>query len=87
MINFLNKLKNFFLFQPGNSGSGFCDLEHCGTSLCRPGEFDVDGNCRVETSASPFHIRVAFGPGENSGTSLEDYVGMCLNYEQLPCVP
>ncbi|XP_051170638.1 uncharacterized protein LOC127287642 [Leptopilina boulardi] len=72
---------------PGNRGSGFCDLEHCGTSLCNPDEFDADGNCRVETSASPFHIRVAFGPGEDTGTSLEDYVGMCLNYEQLPCVP
>ncbi|XP_008216930.1 uncharacterized protein LOC100120444 [Nasonia vitripennis] len=43
--------------------------------------------CRVETSALPFHIRVAFGPGEDTGTSPEDNVGMCLSYEQLPCVP
>ncbi|XP_048510341.1 uncharacterized protein LOC105692582 [Athalia rosae] len=72
---------------PGNDGAGICDLEHCGNSLCNPGELDADGNCRVETSATPFHIRVAFGPGEDNGSSSEDNVGMCLSYEQLPCGP
>ncbi|XP_034947093.1 cubilin-like isoform X2 [Chelonus insularis] len=74
---------------PGNDGTGICDMEHCGSSLCGPSEFDADGNCRVETSATPFHIRVEFGMpgGDQNYTSPEDMVGMCLNYEQLPCVP
>ncbi|XP_063985401.1 uncharacterized protein LOC135166771 [Diachasmimorpha longicaudata] len=71
---------------PGNDGAGVCDLEHCGTSLCGPGEMDTEGNCRVETSATPFHIRVAFGTGNENFTSMEDMIGMCINYEQLPCV-
>lgn len=62
-------------------------MEHCGDSLCNPGEMDGDGNCRVETSATPFHIRVAFGPGEDNGMSSDNNVGMCLSYEQLPCGP
>lgn len=73
--------------KPGNDGTGVCDLEHCGSSLCGPNELDTEGNCRVETSATPFHIRVAFGPGNESITSTEDMIGMCINYEQLPCVP
>uniref|UniRef100_A0A0C9Q2N7 CUBN_4 protein n=1 Tax=Fopius arisanus TaxID=64838 RepID=A0A0C9Q2N7_9HYME len=71
---------------PGNDGTGVCDLEHCGTSLCGPGETDSEGNCRVETSATPFHIRVAFGAGNENFTSMEDMIGMCINYEQLPCL-
>lgn len=88
--------------QPGNDGAGICDLEHCGTSLCGAAaaggtaassksgtteEQPESEQCRVETSALPFHIRVAFGPGEDTGTSPEDNVGMCLSYEQLACVP
>ncbi|XP_015513075.1 uncharacterized protein [Neodiprion pinetum] len=72
---------------PGNDGAGICDLEHCGNSLCNQSELDDEGNCRVETSATPFHIRVAFGPGEDNGLSSENNVGMCLSYEQLPCGP
>ncbi|XP_015191388.1 PREDICTED: uncharacterized protein LOC107074451 [Polistes dominula] len=72
---------------PGNNGVGICNLEHCGDSLCDRNELDNDGNCRVETWATPFRIRVAFGPGEDTGTTLEDNIGMCLTYEQLPCVP
>ncbi|XP_014610135.1 PREDICTED: uncharacterized protein LOC106790016 [Polistes canadensis] len=71
---------------PGNNGVGICNLEHCGDSLCDRNELDNDGNCRVETWATPFRIRVAFGPGEDTGTTLEDNIGMCLTYEQLRCV-
>lgn len=73
------------LFQPGNDGAGICDMEHCGTSLCMTSEFDADGNCRVETSATPFNIRVAFGMGDQNNTYPVDMTGMCLNYEQLEC--
>ncbi|XP_043495310.1 uncharacterized protein LOC122519716 [Polistes fuscatus] len=72
---------------PGNNGVGICNLEHCGDSLCDRNELDNDGNCRVETWATPFRIRVAFGPGEDTGTTLEDNIGMCLSYEQLRCIP
>ncbi|XP_012273846.1 uncharacterized protein LOC105696178 [Orussus abietinus] len=71
---------------PGNNGAGICDMEHCGTSLCPRNELEESGNCRVETSATPFRIRVAFGPGEEAGSSPEDYLGMCLMYEQQPCM-
>ncbi|XP_057321340.1 uncharacterized protein LOC130665088 isoform X1 [Microplitis mediator] len=70
---------------PGNDGAGICDMEHCGTSLCMTSEFDADGNCRVETSATPFNIRVAFGMGDQNNTYPVDMTGMCLNYEQLEC--
>ncbi|XP_076634940.1 uncharacterized protein LOC143348529 [Colletes latitarsis] len=71
---------------PGNNEAGICNLEHCGNSLCDENEVDEEGNCRVETWATPFRIRVAFGPGQDTGTTLEDNIGMCLVYEQLPCV-
>nr|XP_034178605.1 uncharacterized protein LOC117603502 isoform X1 [Osmia lignaria] len=71
---------------PGNNEAGICNLEHCGNSLCDRNELDEEGNCRVETWATPFRIRVAFGPGQYTGTTLEDNIGMCLLYEQLPCV-
>ncbi|XP_046144603.1 uncharacterized protein LOC114878669 [Osmia bicornis bicornis] len=71
---------------PGNNEAGICNLEHCGNSLCDRNELDEEGNCRVETWATPFRIRVAFGPGQYTGTTLEDNIGMCLMYEQLPCV-
>ncbi|XP_066588405.1 uncharacterized protein [Prorops nasuta] len=72
----------------GNSGgTGMCNLEHCGSSLCSPNELDSEGNCRVETWATPFRIRVAFGPGQDAGSSLDENTGMCLSYQQLPCVP
>ncbi|XP_058794295.1 uncharacterized protein LOC131665999 isoform X2 [Phymastichus coffea] len=82
---------------PGNDGAGICDLEHCGNSLCERPTTEAAGNattsasagCRVESSALPFHIRIAFGPAtsEDSATSPEDKAGMCLSYEQLACVP
>ncbi|XP_053998286.1 uncharacterized protein LOC128886979 [Hylaeus anthracinus] len=71
---------------PGNNEAGICNLEHCGDSLCDQNEVDEEGNCRVETWATPFRIRVAFGSGQDTGTTLEDNIGMCLVYEQLPCV-
>ncbi|XP_076167852.1 uncharacterized protein LOC143146961 [Ptiloglossa arizonensis] len=71
---------------PGNNEAGICNLEHCGDSLCDQNEMDEEGICRVETWATPFRIRVAFGPGQDTGTTLEDNIGMCLIYEQLPCV-
>lgn len=36
-------------------------------------------------SSTPFHIRVQFGPGLRD-ESPEDNLGMCLKYEQLPCI-
>ncbi|XP_026673299.1 uncharacterized protein LOC108629711 [Ceratina calcarata] len=71
---------------PGNNEAGICNLEHCGNTLCERNELDSAGNCRVETWATPFRIRVAFGPGQDTGTTLEDNIGMCLTYEQLACV-
>ncbi|CAB0041606.1 unnamed protein product [Trichogramma brassicae] len=85
---------------PGNDGTGICDLEHCGISFCpmttsatttrqRPQTTSGENgpNCRVETSALPFHIRVDFGPAgvETAATPPEDMTGMCLSYEQIPC--
>ncbi|XP_014222809.1 uncharacterized protein LOC106649735 [Trichogramma pretiosum] len=84
---------------PGNDGTGICDLEHCGISFCpmttstttkqRPQTTSSENgpNCRVETSALPFHIRVDFGPAgvETAATPPEDMTGMCLSYEQIPC--
>jgi len=77
-----------FIFQPGNNMAGICNLEHCGSSLCSSqNELDEEGNCRVETWTTPFRIRVAFGPGtSNASGTLEDNAGMCLTYQQLPCV-
>ncbi|XP_076284967.1 uncharacterized protein LOC143211320 [Lasioglossum baleicum] len=72
---------------PGNNEAGICNLEHCGNSLCDENELDEEGKCRVETWATPFRIRVAFGPGQDTGTTLEDNIGMCLVYQQLLCVP
>ncbi|KAH0947526.1 hypothetical protein HN011_005771 [Eciton burchellii] len=73
---------------PGNNMAGICNLEHCGSSLCSSqNELDEEGNCRVETWTTPFRIRVAFGPGtSNASGTLEDNAGMCLTYQQLPCV-
>ncbi|XP_014468609.1 PREDICTED: uncharacterized protein LOC106741304 [Dinoponera quadriceps] len=72
---------------PGNNMAGICNLEHCGNSLCSRDELDAEGNCRVETWSTPFRIRVAFGPGGNTGSgTIEDNAGMCLMYQQLPCV-
>ena len=64
-------------------GSGAPETDSSGSPPTPP----PSSACRVETSALPFHIRVAFGPGEDTGTSPEDNTGMCLSYEQLPCVP
>ncbi|XP_076679299.1 uncharacterized protein LOC143374762 [Andrena cerasifolii] len=72
---------------PGNNDAGICNLEHCGNSLCDQTQLDEEGSCRVETWATPFRIRVAFGPGQDTGTTLEDNIGMCLMFEQLTCVP
>lgn len=66
--------------------AGICDLEHCGDSLCNRGQLDAEGNCRVEVWSTPFRIRVAFGPGNGTSGTLEDNAGMCLMYQQLPCV-
>ncbi|KDR10193.1 uncharacterized protein LOC110838169 isoform X1 [Zootermopsis nevadensis] len=65
---------------PESSGPGVCDLLHCGSSFCNQGEKP----CRIESSSTPFNIRVQFGPGIRE-ESPEDNIGMCLHYEQLPC--
>ncbi|EZA53674.1 hypothetical protein DMN91_007914 [Ooceraea biroi] len=72
---------------PGNNMAGICNLEHCGNSLCSQDELDAEGNCRVETWTTPFRVRVAFGAGGSTAGTLEDNAGMCLTYQQLPCVP
>ncbi|XP_017770959.1 PREDICTED: uncharacterized protein LOC108558534 [Nicrophorus vespilloides] len=69
------------LLMPVDSGTGFCSLAHCGSSLCPNGE----SPCRVESSVTPFTIGVQFGPSARDD-SPEDNLGMCLNYEQLPCL-
>ncbi|XP_047106141.1 uncharacterized protein LOC124775354 [Schistocerca piceifrons] len=66
--------------QNGGGMGGVCDLLHCGSSFCSPGEVP----CRVESSTTPFNIRVQFGPGKEN-ESPDDNIGMCLRYEQLPC--
>lgn len=59
---------------------GFCDLIHCGPTLCPSGM----SPCRIESSATPFTIGVHFGPSAREA-SPDDNLGMCLTYEQLPC--
>lgn len=69
---------------PGHVAPGYCDIAHCGASLCPPGE----SACRVESSTTPFNIGIQFGPGVTSTARMEspeDNLGMCLKYEQLPC--
>ncbi|XP_065219957.1 uncharacterized protein LOC135845378 isoform X2 [Planococcus citri] len=66
---------------PGG-GPAVCDLLHCGNSFCSSSE---QKPCRIESSTTPFHIRVQFGPGLRE-ESPEDNLGMCLKYEQLPCI-
>ncbi|KAK3915968.1 Protein-glutamate methylesterase/protein-glutamine glutaminase 3 [Frankliniella fusca] len=70
-----------FLAAEGFSPSGLCDRLHCGNSFCSPGET----TCRIESSTTPFNIRVMFGPAVRE-ESPEDNLGMCLKYEQQPCV-
>lgn len=41
--------------------------------------------CRIESSVTPFTIGVQFGPAARE-ESPEDNLGMCLRYEQLPCL-
>ncbi|XP_071451424.1 uncharacterized protein [Hetaerina americana] len=63
------------------NGPGICDLLHCGSSFCN----GMEGPCRIESSSTPFLIQVHFGPGLYE-ESPEDNLGMCLRYEQLPCL-
>ncbi|XP_034247274.1 uncharacterized protein LOC117648999 [Thrips palmi] len=70
-----------FLAAEGFGSTGLCDLLHCGNSFCSPGE----STCRIESSTTPFNIRVMFGPAVRE-ESPEDNLGMCLKYEQQPCV-
>ncbi|KAI5750006.1 hypothetical protein M8J76_012111 [Diaphorina citri] len=63
-------------------GPGVCDLLHCGTSFCTG--LDGDTPCRIESSTTPFQIRVQFGAGTHL-ESPEDNLGMCLRYEQQVC--
>ncbi|KAF7281515.1 hypothetical protein GWI33_004595 [Rhynchophorus ferrugineus] len=60
---------------------GSCSLTHCGSTLCPSG----NSPCRIESSVTPFTIGVHFGPSRIE-SSPEDNLGMCLTYEQLPCV-
>ncbi|KAG5899796.1 hypothetical protein JTB14_006129 [Gonioctena quinquepunctata] len=59
---------------------GYCEMIHCGPSLCPSGETP----CRIESSVTPFTIGIHFGPSMRE-ESPEDNLGMCLSYEQLPC--
>lgn len=61
-------------------GVGFCDITHCGNTLCPAGEIP----CRIESSVAPYTIGVHFGPAAQE-QSPEDNIGMCLRYQQLPC--
>ncbi|XP_014205988.1 uncharacterized protein LOC106637636 [Copidosoma floridanum] len=69
----------------GGRRSGSTSTESMMSATATPGGSGASA-CRVETSALPFHIRVAFGSGGQNGSSPEDNIGMCLNYEQLPCL-
>lgn len=62
-------------------GIGFCNLVHCGNSLCPLGETP----CKIESTVTPFTIGVHFGtPSDNN--LPDDNIGMCLKYEQQSCV-
>lgn len=61
-------------------GPGICDLLHCGNNFCT----DKETPCRIESSTTPFVMRVQFGPG-NREENPEDNLGMCIRYEQLQC--
>lgn len=74
-------LLRFVCSQEGDAGPGFCDLVHCGSSFCPMGE----SPCRIETSVIPFLIKVHFGPAAREAAP-DDNLGMCLRYEQIPCV-
>nr|XP_023015541.1 uncharacterized protein LOC111505031 [Leptinotarsa decemlineata] len=58
----------------------YCELIHCGPSLCPSGETP----CRIESSVTPFVIGIHFGPSVRE-ESPEDNLGMCLTYQQQPC--
>ncbi|XP_030751897.1 uncharacterized protein LOC115879289 [Sitophilus oryzae] len=58
-----------------------CSLTHCGSTLCPSG----NSPCRIESSITPFTIGVHFGHSVKE-TSPEENLGMCLTYEQMPCV-
>ncbi|KAH1025653.1 uncharacterized protein LOC109544410 [Dendroctonus ponderosae] len=70
------------LILPGlmNMMPGSCSLEHCGLSLCPSG----NSPCRIESSVTPFNIGVHFAESA-AEASPEENLGMCLNYEQIPC--
>lgn len=68
------------LITPRDNVPGICDLLHCGSSFCSQGE----NPCRIESSTTPFNIRVQFGPALRD-ESPDDNLGMCLKYEQQPC--
>lgn len=67
----------------GASKLSSCLPIHCGNSLCLPGE--QQGQCRMETSVTPFALGFHFGEGRYKG-SPEDNIGACLRYFQLPCL-
>jgi len=58
-----------------------CSLAHCGGSLCANGE----SPCKVESTITPFVIGVRFG-ASGRADNPEDKIGMCLTYEQQPCL-
>lgn len=65
---------------PGG-GPAVCNLLHCGNSFCSA----MEKPCRIESSVTPFNIRVLFGAAVQE-ESPEDNLGMCLKYEQQPCL-
>ncbi|XP_050420689.1 uncharacterized protein LOC126833408 [Adelges cooleyi] len=68
-------------FLTPQGGPGICDLLHCGNTFCS----DKETPCRIESSTTPFVMRVQFGPG-NREENPEDNLGMCIRYEQQQCM-
>ncbi|XP_044758275.1 uncharacterized protein LOC123316323 [Coccinella septempunctata] len=68
------------LLMVGQGGPSSCSLVHCGESLCPE---DVSP-CRIESSSTPFTVGIHFEQNSREAPA-DDNLGMCLNYEQLPC--
>lgn len=61
-----------------------CTPVHCGNSFgCPPGA--TTGHCRIESTVTPFAIRVEFGDGTFKGNA-EENIGACLRFKQQNCI-
>ncbi|VVC25084.1 Hypothetical protein CINCED_3A003335 [Cinara cedri] len=59
-----------------------CDLLNCGYDICSGKETP----CLIESAATPFTIRVQFGPGDKE-ENPDDNLGVCIRYQQQKCSP